>query len=215
MNLEHIYEFFRHRPPTYLGQELAVCYVLSVLVEKESYGTELIALLETEHPGYRLSDTVLYSAIKFLEDEKAITGYWKKVQGRGRPRRRYRPLSVRPFSAPLRPQHRQADQAQPAAVLHGLLRHRPLPRIRGQRRLHPALRHTRRRDEELLTDDTELMLFGFRFLKQVLFGENTIKIHEETAAKRMEIAEKKLQQLEAEAREKRAADGDGMYDDDE
>ena len=57
------------------------------------------------------------------------------------------------------------------------------------------------------------MLFGFRFLKQVLFGENTIKIHEETAAKRMEIAEKKLQQLEAEAREKHAADGDGMYDD--
>jgi hypothetical protein len=31
----------------------------------------------------------------------------------------------------------------------------------------------------------------------------------------MEIAEKKLQQLEAEAREKRAADGDGMYDDNE
>lgn len=89
MNLEHIYEFFRHRPPTYLGQELAVCYVLSVLVEKESYGTELISLLETEHPRYRLSDTVLYSAIKFLEDEKAITGYWKKVQGRGRPRRMY------------------------------------------------------------------------------------------------------------------------------
>ena len=60
------------------------------------------------------------------------------------------------------------------------------------------------------------MLFGLRFLKQVLFGENAIKIHEETAAKRMEIAEKKLlQQFEAEAREKRAADGDGMYDDDE
>lgn len=89
MKLEHIYEFFRNRPPTYLGQELAVCYVLSVLSEKESYGTELISLLETEYPRYRLSDTVLYSAIKFLEDEKAITGYWKKVQGRGRPRRMY------------------------------------------------------------------------------------------------------------------------------
>ena len=53
------------------------------------------------------------------------------------------------------------------------------------------------------------MLFCFCFLKLVQFGENTIKIHEETAAKRMEIAEKKLQQLEAEAREKRAAVGDG------
>jgi hypothetical protein len=54
--------------------------------------------------------------------------------------------------------------------------------------------------QKLLTDDTELILFGSRFLKQVLFGENTIKIHEETAAMRMEIAEKKLRQLEAEAR---------------
>ena len=50
---------------------------------------DIVALLETQHPGYRLSDTVLYSAIKFLEDEKAIAGYWKKVQGRGRPRRMY------------------------------------------------------------------------------------------------------------------------------
>jgi DNA-binding PadR family transcriptional regulator len=32
---------------------------------------------------------VLYSAIKFLEDQKAISGYWKKLEGRGRPRRMY------------------------------------------------------------------------------------------------------------------------------
>ncbi|MCR4297435.1 MAG: YkgJ family cysteine cluster protein [Gallionella sp.] len=68
---------------------------------------------------------------------------------------------------------------------------------------------------KLLTDDTELMLFGFRFLKQVLFGENTIAIHQATAAKRMERAQGKLQQLEAEAREKRAADADGIYENEE
>ena len=67
--------------------------------------------------------------------------------------------------------------------------------------------------KKLLIDDTELMLFGFRFLKQVLFGENTIAMHQETAAKRMKRAQEKLQQLEAEAREKRAADADGMYED--
>ncbi len=39
---------------------------------------------------------------------------------------------------------------------------------------------------KLLTDDAELMLFGFRFLRQVLFGENTIAIHREVAARRME-----------------------------
>lgn len=89
MKIHDIYQFFQNPPPTYLCQELAVCYVLSVLLEVESYGTELIQRLETEHPIYRLSDTVLYSALKFLEDEKAITGYWKKVEGRGRPRRMY------------------------------------------------------------------------------------------------------------------------------
>ncbi len=89
MKIHDIYEFFQNPPPTYLCQELAVCYVLSVLLEAESYGTELIQRLETEYPLYRLSDTVLYSALKFLEDEKAITGYWRKVEGRGRPRRMY------------------------------------------------------------------------------------------------------------------------------
>lgn len=90
MKLEDIYQFFQNPPPTYLSQELAVCYVLSVLLRGESYGTELIQRLESEYPFYRLSDTVLYSALNFLEDEKAIAGYWKKVEGRGRPRRMYR-----------------------------------------------------------------------------------------------------------------------------
>ena len=69
--------------------------------------------------------------------------------------------------------------------------------------------------KKFLTDDTELMLFGFRFLKQVLFGESTIALHQDAAAKRMEKTKEKLQQLEAETREKRAADADGMYEDDE
>ena len=93
MKFDHIYQFFHSPPPIYLSKELAVCYVLSVLARGESYGTELIQLLESEYPAYRLSDTVLYSALKFLEEEQTIAGYWKKVEGRGRPRRMYR---VRP-----------------------------------------------------------------------------------------------------------------------
>lgn len=89
MKLEDIYQFFENPPPTYLCQELAVCYILYILLQGESYGTELIQRLEAEYPTCRLSDTVLYSAIKFLEDERAITGYWKKLDGRGRPRRMY------------------------------------------------------------------------------------------------------------------------------
>lgn len=89
MKFDDIYKFFQAPPPFYLNKELAVCYVLAVLTRGDSYGTELIQLLETEYPAYRLSDTVLYSALKFLEEEGIITGYWKKVEGRGRPRRMY------------------------------------------------------------------------------------------------------------------------------
>ena len=89
MNFEDIYCFFRNPPPLYLNQELAVCYILDILLQGDSYGTELIARLEHESSTYRLSDTVLYSAIKFLEGSGTIVGYWKKVEGRGRPRRMY------------------------------------------------------------------------------------------------------------------------------
>jgi len=89
MKFDDIYQFFQAPPPFYLNKELAVCYVLAVLSRGDSYGTELIQLLETDYPTYRLSDTVLYSALKFLEDEEIIEGYWKKVEGRGRPRRMY------------------------------------------------------------------------------------------------------------------------------
>lgn len=90
MNFEEIYHFFSNPPVTQLSHQQAVCYTLSVLLSGESYGTELIERLISEYPNYRLSDTVLYSALKFLEAEGAITGYWKKLERRGRPRRMYR-----------------------------------------------------------------------------------------------------------------------------
>lgn len=90
MKFEDIYQFFEDPPPVYLNKELAVCYVLAVLLQQDSYGTELIQKLTETYADYRLSDTVLYSALKFLEDQRAIDGYWKKVEGRGRPRRMYR-----------------------------------------------------------------------------------------------------------------------------
>jgi DNA-binding PadR family transcriptional regulator len=90
MKFDDIYRFFRNPPPLYLNQELAVCYILAVLMDGDSYGTELISRLEKDSDTFRLSDTVLYSAIKFLEGSGMISGYWKKVEGRGRPRRMYR-----------------------------------------------------------------------------------------------------------------------------
>jgi DNA-binding PadR family transcriptional regulator len=89
MKFEDIHHFFHNPPPHYLNKELAVCYILSVLLEGESYGTELINRIERDFPAYRLSDTVLYGALKFLEKEQTVIGYWQKVVGRGRPRRMY------------------------------------------------------------------------------------------------------------------------------
>lgn len=101
MKFEDIYQFFQQPPPIYLSREVAVCYILSVLMKQgDSYGTELIQLIEKEYSFYRLSDTVLYNALRFLEEEAMIIGYWKKVEGRGRPRRMYQ----------IRPEHlRQAQ----------------------------------------------------------------------------------------------------------
>ncbi|MDX2244697.1 MAG: PadR family transcriptional regulator [Leptolyngbyaceae cyanobacterium bins.302] len=87
MDFEDIYNFFEELPPTYLNVEQSVCYVLSVLLQKESYGTELIQNLEREYPIFRISDPVLYAAVTFLENEQFISSFWKKLQGRGRPRR--------------------------------------------------------------------------------------------------------------------------------
>ena len=64
---------------------------------------------------------------------------------------------------------------------------------------------------EILGDDTELMLFGFRFLKQVLYGENTIPLKKDAAEKRQQHLREKMLKTERAAAEKRAAEQDGMY----
>ncbi|QZZ23208.1 helix-turn-helix transcriptional regulator [Leptothermofonsia sichuanensis E412] len=92
MQLDDIYRFFQSPPPTYLNEELTICYVLSVLLKGDSYGTELIQLIESQYPTYRLSDTVLYNALTFLLEKELVSSYWKKLEGRGRPRRMFQIL---------------------------------------------------------------------------------------------------------------------------
>jgi len=65
---------------------------------------------------------------------------------------------------------------------------------------------------EILGDDTKLMLFGFRFLKQVLFGENTIPLKHDAATKRMVRYQEKVQSMEQEAVQRRMAEQDEMYE---
>lgn len=65
--------------------------------------------------------------------------------------------------------------------------------------------------QKILGDDVELMQFGFRFLRQTLFGEATIPVREDVAAGRMERYNEKVLRLEREAAQ-RAAEHDGMYE---
>lgn len=66
--------------------------------------------------------------------------------------------------------------------------------------------------KKILSDDIELMQFGFRFLKQVLYGENSIPLQKDAAEKRQKHFQEKVQRLESEATEKRATEQDGMYE---
>lgn len=67
--------------------------------------------------------------------------------------------------------------------------------------------------KEILADDTALMLFGFRFLRQVLFGENSIALKKAAAEKRQKLIQEKSQRIERAAMEQRAAEQDDMYGD--
>ena len=66
--------------------------------------------------------------------------------------------------------------------------------------------------QTILTDDTALMLFGFRFLRQMLFGEATIPLHAAAAAERMEHNKEKLRRLERDAAERLAREEEGDAD---
>lgn len=88
MNFQDIFSYFQSPPPIYLHREVAVCCILTILINNgESYGSALMQYVETEYPPYRLSDTVLYNALNFLTHEGIVTSYWKNFPGRGRPRR--------------------------------------------------------------------------------------------------------------------------------
>ena len=68
--------------------------------------------------------------------------------------------------------------------------------------------------QAILESDVALMLFAFRFLRQVLYGENTIELNGESVEQRRERIKTRQAELEREAAEKlaRAEENEG-YDD--
>lgn len=90
--IQDIFSELEGSQTVYLTEKLAIAYIFSALLEKgEVYGTQLIADLET-HPKLRVSDTILYAALTWMKNEKAVSYEDKKIEngGRGRPRRMYR-----------------------------------------------------------------------------------------------------------------------------
>ncbi|MDX9766243.1 MAG: YkgJ family cysteine cluster protein [Ectothiorhodospiraceae bacterium] len=64
----------------------------------------------------------------------------------------------------------------------------------------------------IMDDDVELLLFAFRFLKQVLFGEQSIGLNEEEAKVRLSRWRERQMAIEREAAERLARMEDGMYE---
>jgi hypothetical protein len=62
--------------------------------------------------------------------------------------------------------------------------------------------------EALLKDDVGLLQFAFRFLRQVLFGEESIALNAEAAQERLAKVQKKRLIEEREAAKKRALEGE-------
>jgi len=66
--------------------------------------------------------------------------------------------------------------------------------------------------EGLLANEDALLRFAFRFLKQALFGEITIPIRADAAAKRHERYRKRVEQAEREGAERKSMDQDAQYE---
>jgi hypothetical protein len=64
---------------------------------------------------------------------------------------------------------------------------------------------------KMAADEATLLQFAFRFLRQVLFGEVSIRVHPEAAHARLERARAKAERLEREAAERRGAGDDEAY----
>jgi DNA-binding PadR family transcriptional regulator len=86
MNLLDIIKYLETDHKKYLNIPQATAYILHQLQENDLCGTELLVVINGS-TVYALSDTVFYSAVQTLIDEKILTSYEQKVKGRGRPRK--------------------------------------------------------------------------------------------------------------------------------
>lgn len=59
------------------------------IVQAQQGPIYLSGFMASAKPGFPMSDTIAHAALKSLEEDGAIEGYWEKAEGKGRPRRMY------------------------------------------------------------------------------------------------------------------------------
>ena len=95
MNLQDIKDYFQSPPPKLAPKELATAYVAYAIAQGNSHCAALAQDFEgAQAPGWLLEDVALYAALKFLEGEALIEGYWLSVNDQ-RPRRMFKPVPGR------------------------------------------------------------------------------------------------------------------------
>lgn len=87
--LNEITRFLDNPPPRFLSVEEAAAYALSLLLEKPSYAYGMMEAIANSS-NLRISDTVMFKALKSLEDAGVIYQLETvKKEGRGRPPQNY------------------------------------------------------------------------------------------------------------------------------
>lgn len=94
LTIKSISDFFNLKPFQFLKPQESPAFIVAVLYDHDSYGTELANIIEqNDHLG--ISDTILYLGLDFLIDSNLIIAYNKPIDPdvkgtKGRPPTYYR-----------------------------------------------------------------------------------------------------------------------------
>lgn len=83
-SLKDVRSYLKAQPVQFLNVNEAVCFVLSVLSQHDSYATNMHNILTERYDEIQLSETVLYAALRLLLAEQVISSYSGSLSGRGR-----------------------------------------------------------------------------------------------------------------------------------
>jgi hypothetical protein len=96
ITIEQAIESLKATKPHQLNLPEAMAFAVVQAQEEPIY---LSGFMASVKPGFPMSDTIAHAALKSLEQDGLIEGYWQKAEGRGRPRRMYKLVNGADVSA--------------------------------------------------------------------------------------------------------------------